>query len=106
MKLKYIFTCLVLAILLLSFNGENNITDCKCKGISLYGRVKVVETHADFNVRIVEQHPDLRVQKVSGFANECGRWQFVETHPDFTVRFVKTHPDFDIIYVSSHPGIP
>jgi hypothetical protein len=106
MKLKYLFSCFILVFLLAAFTGENNITDCKCNGTPLYGKVRVVEHHADFKVRIVEHHADLHVQKVEHHANDCGRWQFVEHHEDFSVQFVNHHQDFSIKYVSHHPGIP
>lgn len=79
--------------------------DCSCKGIPLYGRVKVVEAFADFKVKIVSSFPDLKVKTVSAFADECGEWQFVESFPDFTVQFVESFPDFTIHFVENFPGL-
>jgi hypothetical protein len=69
MKLKTLFSCLILAFLLTSFTGETPIKDCKCNSISLYGKVRIVEHHADFKVRLVEHHADLHVQKVEHHPN-------------------------------------
>jgi hypothetical protein len=82
--------------------------DCKCKGIPLYGRVKVVDYNADFKVQVVKYLPDLKVQKVERLPDKCGKWQFVERHPDFTVQFIDQNhvADFKIQYVESHPGSP
>ena len=79
--------------------------DCRCEGIPLYGRVKVVEAFADFKVKIVSSFPDLKVKTVSAFADECGEWQFVESFPDFTVQFVESFPDFTIQFVENFPGL-
>lgn len=79
--------------------------DCTCKGIPLYGRVKVVENFADFKVKIVSSFPDLKVKTVSSFPDDCGEWQFVESFLDFTIQFVESFPDFTIQYVESFPGL-
>lgn len=79
--------------------------DCRCEGIPLYGKVKVVEAFADFKVKIVGSFPDLKVRTVSAFADECGEWQFVESFPDFTVQFVESFPDFTIQFVENFPGL-
>ena len=89
--------CLSCAALLAQDSGK--IKDCKCMGISLHGRVKVVEAHADFRVKVVDAHPDLKVKKVGYNSNRCGEWRFVDNHPDFSVRFVDAHEDFKIQYV-------
>lgn len=78
--------------------------DCTCKGIPLYGKVKVVENFADFKVKIVSSFPDLKVKTVSSFPDDCGEWQFVESFPDFTIQFVESFPDFTIKFVESFPG--
>ena len=82
----------LLAVSLL-FASSAPLTGCRCKDIPLYGRVRVVDHHADFLVRVVEHHADLHVKKVS-------------SHPDFTVRFVDSHEDFSIRLVDHHPGRP
>lgn len=79
--------------------------NCTCKGKKLYGKVQVVESFADFDVRVVESFADLDVTAVSSFADECGEWEFVDSSPDFTVRFVDSFSDFDIRFVNSFPGV-
>jgi hypothetical protein len=104
MKLKYLFTCFILVILLASFSGEG-ITNCKCKDIPLYGKVKIVEHHEDFKVRLKTSDADLYVQTVEHHPNECGKWQFVSHHEDFSIRLVEHGEDFSIRYVTSNPGL-
>lgn len=72
----------------------------------LYGKVKIVEHHADYKVKIVSSFPDLCVKRVSSFADEVGEWQMVEHHADFTVQFVSYGEDFSIMYVEQSPGWP
>jgi len=72
------------------------IQNCKCKGTLLYGRVKVVESHADFRVKVVDSHPDLEVKRVNYSPTTCGEWRFVDSHPDFTIQYVDSHEDFKI----------
>jgi len=97
-----------LSILLIStfFTASNPITsDCKCKGIPLYGKVKVVSSFPDFKVKVVNSFPDLKVKIVENFPDECGKWKYVESFPDFTIQFVESFPDFTIKYVESFPGL-
>ncbi|MEG2276680.1 MAG: hypothetical protein RSA53_05525 [Odoribacter sp.] len=101
--MKPLFIILITALLCAS---AKPITDCKCAGKPLYGRVKIVEHHADFDVQVVEHHADLHVKKVTTDSRTCGEWRFVTDHPDFTIRIVKDHPDFKIRYVEHHPGKP
>lgn len=104
MKRWFVLFGLLAASLLLASSAP--LTGCRCKGIPLYGRVRVVDHHADFLVRVVEHHADLHVKKVSSHPDRCGLWQFVDSHPDFTVRFVDSHEDFSIRFVDHHPGRP
>lgn len=95
-----------LSLTLLSPASEAAVgSDCTLNGVPLYGKVKVVENFADFDVEVVSSFPDLKVQKVTSFPDRCGRWQFVTSFPDFTVRFVNSFPDLKIQYVSSFPGV-
>ena len=80
------------------------VSDCMCKGQTLYGKVKVVRNFADFKVKHVSNFPDLKVKRVKNFPDRCGEWQFVDNFPDFTVQFVDNFPDFTIQYVNSFPG--
>ena len=83
-----------------------NKDNCTCKGIPLYGRVKVITSSADFDVKIIEHSADLDVKVVEYTAGRCGEWQFVEHAPDFTIRLVEHAPDFEIRMVEHAPGIP
>ncbi len=84
-----------------TFDKEN----CTCKGIPLYGKVKVMDnSFADFDVRITNGFPDLDVEVVKAFPNECGKWEFVEAFADFSVRFVEGFEDFTIRFVEGFPG--
>lgn len=83
-----------------------NKGNCTCKGIPLYGRVKVITSSADFDVKIIEHSADLDVKVVEHTAGRCGEWQFVEHAPDFTIRLVEHAPDFEIRMVEHAPGIP
>jgi len=105
MKIKRCLFIVIIAMVLMSFTKDSPIVNCKCKGIPLYGRVKVVERFADFNVKIVERFPDLNVKKVEHLPIRCGEWQFVNNFSDFTIRIVDTHADFAIRYVDTHPGV-
>lgn len=87
--------------------GDEKVeSDCTCKGIPLYGKVKVVENFADFEVKVVENFPDLEVKLVSNFPDDCGEWQMVENFPDFTIKYVENFPDFEIKFVENFPGLP
>lgn len=72
-----------------------------------YGKVRVVNSRADYKVRVVNVNADLKVEKVNAYADRPGRWQFVDAFEDFTVEFVNAYEDFTIEYVdhvnTSHP---
>ncbi|MBE6400978.1 MAG: hypothetical protein E7037_02965 [Verrucomicrobia bacterium] len=71
----------------------------------VYGRIRFVDSFADYDVKIVEHHEDLRVQLVERFPDSCGKWQIVDRFPDYKIRIVDAHPDFTIRYVNSFPGV-
>lgn len=64
-----------------------------------YGKVRVVNSRADYKVRVVNVNADLKVEKVNAYADRQGRWQFVDAFEDFTVEFVNAFEDFTIEYV-------
>jgi hypothetical protein len=77
---------------------------------SLYGNVKVVTEHADFDVKIVPT-PGLAamyVKKMSSTPTQCGEWRFVDSieKASFTVRFVPESEweHFTICFVKDNPG--
>ena len=79
---------------------------CEIGGISLRGKVEIVESFPDLKVQIVSSFPDLKVETVQGFADDCGKWQFVDSFPDFTIQYVESFPDLKIQFVTSFPGLP
>jgi len=84
----------------------DKIADCKYKDVTLYGKVKVVNSFPDFKVKIVNSFPDLKVKIVESFPDACGKWKMVDSFPDFTIQFVDSFPDFTIKMVESFPGMP
>ena len=78
---------------------------CSYKEKKLYGKVLVVESFPDLEVKIVTSFPDLQVQPVDSSADRCGQWQFVESFPDLKVKFVTSFPDVTIKFVNSSPGL-
>jgi len=87
---------LMVVLLFQSGSGKFDKETCTCKGKKLYGRVKVVDSFADFKVRKVDSFADLEVRQNPSFATKCGEWIFVESFPDFTVQYVDAFPDFTI----------
>ncbi len=90
--------------------AENPIDkeNCTYKGIPLYGKVKVVNSGADFKVFVtnVTLQDVLEVQTVTCGAFRCGQWQFVNAGQDFTIQYVhRGSEDFQVRFVSSGPGI-
>lgn len=94
----------VFTVCWLLFSAATPVADCQCKGIVLYGRVRVVRYNADFKVKVVEYGADLNVEKVAYAPNRCGKWQFVEHSEDFTVQFVDYGEDFTVQYVEYKAG--
>jgi hypothetical protein len=97
---------LIIVFLLIFLTPSKPGADCRCGGVQMFGKVKVVTHGADFKVQVVEHSPDLNVQRVQRFPDRCGRWQFVDANPDFTVQFVEHFPDFKIKFVDHFPGLP
>ena len=78
---------------------------CTCKGIPLYGKVRVVDISPDFKVEIVDIGADILVERVDIGASSCGKWEFVDIGEDFTVEFVTIGGDFKVEFVDVSPGI-
>ncbi|MEX0813894.1 MAG: hypothetical protein WD048_16870 [Chitinophagales bacterium] len=97
--------CLFPFISVFSQDGELDYDNCTFDGISLYGKVQIVESFPDIRVEIVDAFPDLSVQKVNAFPDECGEWMFVDAFPDFRIQIVKNFPDVRIQYVNAFPGM-
>ena len=86
---------------------EKGISKEKCtyNGIPLKGKVKIVNSFADFKVKVVDSFSDIEVKTVNSFPDHCGEWQFVESFPDFTIQFVESFPDVKVKFVGSFPGM-
>lgn len=103
-KFKFILV-LSCCLALLSFTRDKKITpDCKCKGIPLYGSVRVVDAFPDFRVRVVDSFEDIRVMKIEHFSKTCGEWYFVDGHSDFTIMYVDSFEDFKVRFVDYFPA--
>ena len=70
----------------------------KEKVCNLHGKVKIVESHANYRVFVESNNPDLNVKIVPAFPNKPGKWQIVTIDQDFSVQFVdnKAMADFTI----------
>ena len=90
--------------LAMATNPKIDKEKCTCNGHPLYGRVQVVDSYPDFDVKIVDSYPDLDVKIVESYPDKCGLWKFVDSNPDFKIRFVDSYPDISIRYVDSYPG--
>ncbi len=44
--------------------------DCSLYGISLYGKVKIVDAFPDLKIQFVNAFPDIKVKWVEAFPNE------------------------------------
>ena len=104
---------LLLAILpLLGLTSTSSIhnsmqAECAFEDVPLYGKVKFVEYsgQADFSVRFVNAYPDVKVQFVQSFPDNCGEWQVVEFGEDFRVYVDEHYADLKIQLVNNYPGI-
>ena len=82
-----------------------NTNGCKWNDITLYGRVRFVNSSPDIRIQYVNAFPDIRVQFVTSFANDCGRWEQVTSFEDFRVQIVNSNPDIRVEIVSNFPGM-
>ena len=73
---------------------------------TLHGKVKFVDSSADYEIQIVTSFPDAKVKRVTSFPDNPGEWMIVDSFPDFTVQVVDSFPDFKVQYVDSFPGCP
>lgn len=83
-----------------------NAQTCALNGITLHGKVQVVDSFPDLKVQVVDSFPDLKVKAVGSFPDDCGEWQFVDSFPDFKIQYVESFPDLKIQMVESFPGVP
>ena len=79
--------------------------DCSWNGISLNGKVQIVDAFPDIKVEIVDAFPDIKVKWVNAFPDDCGEWQKVEAFPDFKIQIVDVFPDLKVQEVDAFPGM-
>ncbi len=53
----------------------------------------------------MDHFPDLKVEQVEHFPDQCGKWQRVKHFPDLKVQVVKHFPDLRVKYVHHFPGV-
>lgn len=91
--------------LAMATNPKIDKEKCTCNGHPLYGRVQVVDSFADLDVRVVTSLADIDVKVVNSLPDDCGQWQFVNSLPDVRIRFVNSLEDVSVRFVNSLPGI-
>ena len=90
--------------LVMATNPKIDKEKCTCNGHPLYGRVQVVDSFADLDVRVVTSFADIDVRVVNSLPNDCGEWEFVTSFPDVRIRFVDSFEDVSIRFVDTFPG--
>lgn len=105
-KLLILSFCLVL-LSAFTFSATNPIDkkECTYNGIPLWGDVKIVESFADFEVRIDNSFTDLSVCLINTTPRECGEWRIVNSFEDFSISIVSSFEDFSISIVNAFPGV-
>jgi hypothetical protein len=76
---------------------------------ALHGRVRQVQSHADYKVYVQHYQPAIRVQQVPNFPTKPGQWQFVPFGPyDFSISITrsKAEADFVVQYVDTLTARP
>ena len=98
---KILFALFALAsVVLFASDSRREIAE------KLYGRIQVVESGADYNVRLLQSGADLRVKIVESGENQIGRWKFVESGADFRVKFwVGGGGDISVCFVETGEGL-
>lgn len=57
-------------------------------------------------MKVVTAFPDIKVQIVSSFPDQCGEFQIVSAFPDWKVQVVDASADLQIQFVDVFPGVP
>ena len=72
---------------------------------ALKGKVRFVQSHADYKVYVNNSSPDVDVELVEAFPNKSGQWKVVQAHQDFSVQVVqnKANADFEVRFVEGWP---
>jgi hypothetical protein len=101
------FPFLILPVLLgyMCYSQDINPYTCTFKGKKLYGKVKVVNSNADFKVKIVNSNEDISICRTNDNPDACGEWKFVEYSEDLKIEFVTSGEDFTIRYTTGESKI-
>lgn len=111
MSKRFLIIVISLLTLPLWANDEVMIDKENCtitkdgKTYPLYGKVEIVESFPDLEIKLVESFPDLEVKLVESFPDQCGKIQIVESFPDVKVKIVTAFPDLEVKIVEHFPGI-
>lgn len=104
--MKTLKFCLLLGLTLALCAGAGtvDVSDSRrAKAAKCWGRIKIVDACADFNVKKVDHFADLNV-RVTNVPTSVGEWYFVDACADYTVKFVDACEDFSITF-SPFPGL-
>jgi len=104
--MKTLILLVILIILDLGCSSQDiNPYTCTYKDKKLYGKVKAVNSNADFKVKIVNSNEDISVNQTARNPDACGEWNFVEYSEDFKVQIVTYGEDFTIRYTTGESKI-
>jgi hypothetical protein len=82
---------------------ENDQDDCTYKGISMMGRIRIVDHGEDVKIRVVDRGEDVKIRLVERPALYCYEWRIVEHGEDLRVRIVDHGEDMKIRFVDYTP---
>jgi hypothetical protein len=101
------FLLIILPVLLgyTCCSQDINPYTCTFMGKKLFGKVKEVNSNADFKVKIVNGNEDISIIQTTGNPDACGEWKFVEYSEDFKVQIVTSGEDFSIRYITGESKI-
>ncbi|MBQ3616733.1 MAG: hypothetical protein II939_01030 [Bacteroidales bacterium] len=75
------------------------------KTVKLSGTFKIVDSYADFDVKVVTNRiPDIEIKLVDQYPGFL-EFKEVDSYPDFTVRIVKEFADIEVKVVKEYPSI-
>ena len=64
----------------------------------IYGKIKYVDTFADYKVKVVDNFADLHVKEVKNSPNSPGKWKIVDNFAGYKIKTVDNFADFKIKY--------
>lgn len=103
--MKKIFLALCASFLLVAFAFALPSDERREKAARCYGKIRIVKSLADFDVKVVDSLADLDVVIVDSFPDSPGKWKIVDGCADYDVRFVDGCGDFSVRFVDSFPGV-